>query len=366
MKNMLILSGLFIGASCAAFAGGAKEPPPKEYPVREIDETIPARAEGLVTMDTSMGSVNIVGWDREEIRVSGTIGKHLVDFEVTATESGTLLKTILPDRDNLANLDLDCTLEVRIPESSSIRAASLGADVTVRNVRGPKECDSFTGNTTVEGRSGPIHANTIGGDIVITGPVDRVTFRSGTGTVRISGVEAEIMGTTMNGEIHITDSQLADVDISTLTGDIFIDGDLTEGGRLKAVCQLGGSIELTLPFDVTGRFTLSSSRAPDAVDMHAFTPAQPLVWVFDGEPNSPEESDRVGERSDGRLSGSRSAFSVSDSLGDRITFGLRDGMREFTVGDSPARVYLESSSLRSRRSEEDDTSAGIVLKTRPE
>ena len=354
MKNMLILLGLFIGASCAAFAGGAKEPPPKEYPVREIDETIPARAEGLVTLDTSMGSVNIVGWNREEIRVSGTIGKHLVDFEVTATESGTLLKTILPDRDNLANLDLDCTLEVRIPESSSIRAASLGADVTVRNVRGPKECDSFTGNTTVEGRSGPIHANTIGGDIVITGPVDRVTFRSGTGTVRISGVEAEIMGTSMNGEIHITDSQLADVDISTLTGDIFIDGDLSEGGRLKAVCQLGGSIELILPFDVTGRFTLSSSRAPNAVDLHAFTPAQPLVWVFDGE------------RSDNRLSGSRLAFSVSDPLGDRITFGLRDGMREFTVGDSPARVYLESSSLRSRRDEEDDTSAGIVLKTRPE
>lgn len=367
MKKTVLISIVTSFTALMAFGIGEKERRVEEYPVRDITETIEAPAAGTVIIDVPMGSVTAEGWDKNEIQVNGTIGRHLVDFEITTTQDEIILEAVLPDINNFANLDLDANLEIWIPRQSSLKVYGMGADVILREIYGPKECESFMGSITVEGKSGPISAQTISGNITVTGPADRVMFRSSMGKVLLQGIQSEIMGNTMNGEIRIEDSLLSDLDLSTMTGNIFIACALQHNAHVKATSQLGGRISLTVPPNVEGRFTVRSNPGPGAVDLSGFKPQNDIDWVFDGSLSTAKDASagRIGPdsaRSSRTTIGSGARVALPET-GDRV-LALSDALYEFTVGNGDARVYIDSSSLANRRGDDAAKSTPrIVLST---
>ena len=81
-----------------------------KYPVCEVDEHITAHSDDVIDIVIPMGSVTIEGWEQHSVSVGGTIGKHIVGLKVSKSENAVLIKTILPDVTNIANLDLAAIL----------------------------------------------------------------------------------------------------------------------------------------------------------------------------------------------------------------------------------------------------------------
>jgi hypothetical protein len=349
-------------------ASGREETKAIREESRAVEESRSATSDGTVTIRTYAGSVSVTGWDRAEVRVAGTLGRDIVRLDFASSGSGTAIETVPPDPTRITSkMQLSCALEVSVPASSSVRVSSLSAEVTVRDVDGAVECDTLAGRIDVAGVPGVIALRTLSGDIAVAGPASRVSFQTmggrgaadgrGAGEVSIVGDVPEVMGSTLGGAVRIRGMLMKDYDISTLSGAIVLDGDFADDGRLKVDAGLDGSIDLTLPADVRGKFTLNCPW--DRVDLKGFAPKAGIDWVFRNEEEVSARIKLVGEASGpvtiaieprGRVTGFPAL--------PRITLG--GSFSEFDVGSpGKARVYLEAGSLGRRSS-----GSNIVLKTR--
>ena len=354
---------------------------------RPVDESIPVSAEGTVAVSSGMGSLSILGWDEDRLLVTGTIGEDVVSVEVTQVDEHTVeVKALFPDRDNLAGLDLESDLSVMVPKKSALVASTIEADLTVRGVYGAKECTTMMGNVEIVAVRGPVDVSTIGGAISVAGSVERVEFASAFGDVSISGVHGAISGRTTGGFIRVVDSTISDANISTDMGDIYMHCELLEDARLRATAVFGGAVELVLPPEVEGRFTLTGS--PQTVDMDDFSPQHEIDWVFKeingvgalrlepimGRVESLRSRTREGGtvtlmRSPGPAPGTRDQDGARAAIVDDRALRLGTALYAFTVGDGgAARVFLESQFAGPRRGEdesEDENGSGarVVLRT---
>lgn len=365
---------LMIACAVAAWGRGAPEPATDAGVAKNVDETRAADAKGLVDIGTISGSVTVRGWDRAEVKVTGTLEADVKALDIGREGSTTTVEVRGPEPGVKArNVKLGATLEILVPAGASVRVSALGARIEVIDVGGVRELQTIGGTLRVKGGTGPVLASTLGGAITIEAPSSRVQFSTATGEVTIAGANGEIAGRTMGGDIRIAGSRVVDGDISSMSGDITIDAEIAKDGRLKAVTELGGRIELTVPADVEGRFSLSCRG--EALDIAAFKPKREISWVFREQAGAGTlvltavGSARAGAAAARALGGSevradtpgrlRLSDVVVDLPGGRLSLGST--LNEFTVGAGGARIYLETSPLPARGASDGPS---IVLRTR--
>lgn len=386
----------FVGAilvlivSAAAYAGGGSDKR-EETVYREIREVIDVHGEGWIDIATAAGEVEVRGWDRAEVEVTGRIAQDVESVSLRHdNESGaTTVQVVLPDEKNLSNVNIDSFLTILVPRDADVYITGLGTAVDIRDVDGAIEAQTATGSITVAGPVASVVAETLAGDIDIAGPVELVQFGTANGNATIRGLEGSVYGSTMAGLITIAESVITEAVLTALTGNILIASDVAPDARVQATAQLGGMIEVTLPDTVEGLFTLDGPWDGGLV-MDDFSPAQPVEWIF----GSPDEEPRAGRAtlsgrsavtSLGRIFGedSRVGLSVMQSGEDRddpsvigISIdlprlaGIGAASREFRVGSGNARFVLEvNGMMRTGGDDEGDDSdrsasdPRIVLRT---
>lgn len=373
-KRSALAAIMMVGALTAFARGGGESPPPDARAQRAVDETRAATADGLVDISTMSGSVAVRGWDRPEVKVAGMLGADVVALDVAVSGDTTTIDVRAPDPGSQKGkkIDLGSDLEVFVPAGSSVKVSSLGADIEVVDVAGVRECQTLGGSVTITGGAGPVIASTLTGDITLDAPSSRIVFATMRGAVTIRGATSEITGRTMNGTVNISDARIVDADLSTMDGDITIDAEIAENGRVKAAAELGGSIELVVPADTEGRFTVGCRS--DELDMSGFTPHGKIEWVFRDRASSSGLLLNVwgGDESERPAAAARAAADVWIDLGGRTTarglsvempatrLTIGGPLNEFTVGAGGARVYLEVPSFSRQKAE----GPRIVLKTR--
>lgn len=80
------------------------------------------------------GSIEIEGWERNEVKVSATMEQPAARF--TPTESGDTL-SINVERDNPNRYDLgDVNFRVQVPYESTVNVQTMQGNISIRNVRG--------------------------------------------------------------------------------------------------------------------------------------------------------------------------------------------------------------------------------------
>src|ERR1700744_6586362 len=61
-----------------------------------VDEHRAANPQGAVEIDNVAGSIDVQGWDKPEVAVSGTIGKDVERVDVTGDSNRTSIRVVLP------------------------------------------------------------------------------------------------------------------------------------------------------------------------------------------------------------------------------------------------------------------------------
>ena len=56
---------------------------------QRVDETRQVAADAVVTFEGVSGTVVVSGWDRAEVRVTGTLGRRIEKLEITGSISGS-------------------------------------------------------------------------------------------------------------------------------------------------------------------------------------------------------------------------------------------------------------------------------------
>jgi DUF4097 and DUF4098 domain-containing protein YvlB len=185
-----------------------------------VDEHRAANPQGAVEIDNVAGSIDVQGWDKSEVAVTGTIGKDVERVEVTGEGNRTSVRVILPQGHHWGMRDGEAHLIIHVPANSSVTASLVSSDVKVSAVHGGLELRSVSGNISGEG-GGDVHANAVSGDIHLTATSAKVIeVKAISGNIVLTGGNTDIEATTVSGDAHLTLGTVSRARFKTVSGDI--------------------------------------------------------------------------------------------------------------------------------------------------
>jgi hypothetical protein len=156
-----------LAASLALVAGAAAKSTEK------FDQTYPFNADGSITLSNVNGSVEIVGWDKNEVSVSAEkiasddAGLQRMQIVIDHSPSTLVIKTEYEKKWKFwGHYRAEVRYKLMVPAGATLKKIDVvNADVTVRGVRGYVNLDSVNGSIEAEGLTAGGRFDTVNGSI---------------------------------------------------------------------------------------------------------------------------------------------------------------------------------------------------------
>ncbi|MCC6991010.1 MAG: DUF4097 family beta strand repeat protein [Acidobacteria bacterium] len=146
-----------------------------------VDRTLPFQPGGTLRLKTFSGTVEVVGGQGANVVVHAVRRAEpdkLRDIRFDIQTSGNTI-TINANQNDGRRRDenvVETDIRIEVPVGTRLDIKSFSAPVTVRNVEGPTELDTFSGKVEVEAATWPdgqaLDVNTFSGDIDVRLPGD--------------------------------------------------------------------------------------------------------------------------------------------------------------------------------------------------
>jgi DUF4097 and DUF4098 domain-containing protein YvlB len=222
----------------------------------EVDRRLDAAPDGEVYVSNISGSITINGWSRNEVEVTGEIGRNVEELIVERDDDKITIKVKVP-RNSGRGIESD--LDIQVPEGSSIDVGTVSADIEVDNVKGEQKLSTVSGDIDTEGGQSDISAEAVSGDIEINGQRQEAETRvnSVSGDVTLFRVAGIVSAESVSGDVIVDEGSFDRVGLNTVNGEILFRGQLRDGGKLKAE-TVNGNVDLEFSGGVSGRFEVDT------------------------------------------------------------------------------------------------------------
>jgi len=217
----------------AALAGGGP-----------IDRTIPAQAGDEIVISNVSGTIDVRGWDRSDVQVTGHLGDDVERLDVDSSGGRITIKVVLP-RGNTH--DGEAMIEVHVPKSSRVEVAAVSADVSSRGVLGSQRLKSVSGEITADIAGDESEVRSVSGDVTVHGSGRPISLRlsSVSGSLDVLNAAGKIDVVTVSGDARVQMGETSEVRGRTTSGNLEVHGKLTHDGRVD-VEGVSGDITLRL------------------------------------------------------------------------------------------------------------------------
>jgi DUF4097 and DUF4098 domain-containing protein YvlB len=222
----------------------------------EVDRTLDAAADGHVYVSNISGSITINGWSRNEVEVTGEIGRNVEELIFERDGDKITIKVKVP-RNSGRGIESD--LEIQVPQDSSIDVGTVSADIEVEEVRGEQKLNTVSGDIDSEGGRSDVTAAAVSGDIDINGQRQEAETRvnSVSGDVTLFRVAGIVAAESVSGDVIVDEGSFDRVGLNTVNGEILFRGQLRDDGKLKAE-TVNGSVDIDFAEGVSGRFEVDT------------------------------------------------------------------------------------------------------------
>ena len=228
-----------------------------------IDQTRPLDARGKVEIDNLKGRIQVRAWNRNEVRITGSLGEGVEKLVVEGQGDHLLVRAQYPkqigawrgDRTGPTNLQL------QVPLRADLDIQSVSADIDIDGVApGELGIDTVSGRVVVA--AAPDHADitTVSGDVQATLNSSDVKVETVSGDALVSGrLKGQVHGETVSGRLSIDSNgeNLRRLSTGTVSGDTSIAVGMVDGGEIKSQ-TVSGDIRLRLPRNVSARVNAQS------------------------------------------------------------------------------------------------------------
>lgn len=242
-----------------------------------INETRPLDANGHLAIDNLKGSIEVVAWDRPEVRIDGSLGKGVEKLEIVGDRGRLAVRVKYPNRNGgrgfLSRNDQTepTRLRLMVPLRADLEVASVSASIDVTGMASRElSIDSVSGDVTVAAAPAEIDIDTVSGDLFVTVNSGNVSLESVSGDIRLRGrLDGEVSVETVSGDIGVVsvESAIRRLSGATVSGDVAIDTALAANGRIQ-IESVSGDIEMALPktlsANVSGESFSGDLTAPGA------------------------------------------------------------------------------------------------------
>lgn len=221
----------------------------------DVSKSLEAAPDGRVDISNIAGSVIVRGWSRNEVEVTGTLGRNVKELVFERDGNRVTIQVKVPRH---GGHGIDSDLEISVPEKSSIDVSTVSADITVRDVLGEQSLQSVSGDIDIES-SADLRLESVSGDIEVRGTQKDTETRAGTvsGDVVLYGLSGEIEAESVSGDVTIDQGSFSRATLSTVNGEIIFNGALRDGGRFNGE-TVNGEIDIDFAGDVSATFDIET------------------------------------------------------------------------------------------------------------
>ncbi len=246
----------------------AAAPPALAAPPRTVDEHRPADLQGQVEVINVAGRIEVVGWDKAEVAVTGTIGSGVERLEFTGGGARTTVRVVSRSLYGLhfgwnSNAE-QANLVVHVPQRSSLTAQLVSSDLLVTSVAGDQELRTVSGDVNAAVQH-EVRVHTVSGDI-------KLNAGSDTRLIEVASV---------SGDLQLTGGAGGELSVKTVSGDSVLRMGTASRVHLKTV---SGDFTVALGLAADGRFEAESISGDLRVDFAgALPPAEYDLQTFSGD-----------------------------------------------------------------------------------
>jgi len=244
-----------------------------------VDQRRPASPTGRVSIENLAGSTTVIGWDKAEVWVKGTLAPD-AELDFDGPEGRTRV-----DVDVAGNpLGARSDLEIHVPAGSSVKIEGFQAEIKVSGVTGGAQAETVNGGITLTGKAGDVNLQSVNGAVSVTGPSGRVHVEVVNGGATITDASGEVNASTVNGELRVTGGSFTRGHLESVSGTVRFEAGLSPEAHLEVETVSGAAI-LVLSSSVKADFSVSTfsgsidnELGPKAVETSRFTPEKSLSF----------------------------------------------------------------------------------------
>ena len=222
---------------------------------RQIEDRRPVDSDVWIEIDEIIvGDIRVVGWENDELLVTGTIGADVDEFVIEGGPESVEIYAEWDEWDDDGededrrrrwsgrnHHDVDVILEIRAPHGATLEINGVTTSVHVEQVHGSVEIETVTG------------------------------------TIEYSGNATMLELTSVTGSIVAKTSSLIAGSFETVNGEIHFEGAVSAGAELEFEA-VNGSIEVLLPADVSANFYVETMMG-EIVNDFGEQPRRTSRWV---------------------------------------------------------------------------------------
>ena len=222
----------------------------------EVDKTIDAAANGHVHVSNIAGEVTIAGWSRNEVEVTGELGRNVEELIFERDGDRVTIKVKVPRK---GGRGIESDLHIHVPQGSSIDVGTVSADISVSEVRGDQSLNSVSGDIDTEAYENDVSAEAVSGDIEVRGQKKTAETRANTvsGDVTLFRVAGIVVAESVSGDAIVDEGSFDRANLNTVNGEIIFHAGLRAGGRLQAE-TVNGDVDIEFDERVSGRYDIDT------------------------------------------------------------------------------------------------------------
>ncbi|MGB5490158.1 MAG: DUF4097 family beta strand repeat-containing protein [Woeseiaceae bacterium] len=222
----------------------------------DVEKTLDAAPDGHVDISNIAGEVTVRGWSRNEVEVTGTLGKNVEELIFERDGDKVTIKVKVPKR---MGRGIDSDLHISVPERSSIDVGAVSADIDVTDVRGEQRLHTVSGDVNTESSGSDVSAESVSGDVEVNGDKSDAETNASTvsGDVTLFRVAGSVSGESVSGDVVIDEGSFSRVELSTVNGELVFQAELRKDGKLSAE-TVNGDVDVELAGDVSARIDIST------------------------------------------------------------------------------------------------------------
>ena len=234
----LFRAGLLIACALPAIAGARED---------SVERKVAAEPDGEVVVTNTAGTIDVRGWDRNEVQVTGTFDGGIERIDVESSGGRTQVKVVYSRGSHRGDADI----EVQVPKGSSLEVSGTSADISSRGVLGTQRLKSVSGEVTADIAGNDSDVRSVSGDVTVRGQgnVSGLRVSSVSGNIDIARVGGRIEVVTVSGDARVNANEASEIRGRTTSGGLELQGKLTRDGRVDVE---GVSGEITLRLSAPG------------------------------------------------------------------------------------------------------------------
>ena len=222
----------------------------------EVNESIDAASDGHVEIINISGSVEVYGWSKNEVEVTGDLGDKVEELILERNGDKVLVKVKVP-RHSGNNIASD--LVIRVPSASSIDVSTVSADIEAEDVTGEQTLHSVSGDIETEAAGNDVSAESVSGDVEVSaaGKDAEISASTVSGDVTVSNGAGAVSAESVSGDVTVDGGSFDRVGVNTVNGEIDFQAALRKGGKLTAE-TVNGDVDVLFSGKVSAKFDIET------------------------------------------------------------------------------------------------------------